>query len=366
MRQLGAIQYDPGVAVLKATTAVAAMAAFDTTNARLTVTVPKSGRITWKVQCALHGATTYPQVLLGVMDGATVRGRKASMLSGGNLAATTICAAWAEGTMSGLTPGASITLDAAFGIETAVASTALKYGGPNDTTQNNAFGALSFELWDPDPITVDSSGAADGNVTKFGGSAGTFAGGRPEVNATHWRGTALAAPTTAGVPKVAIEAAGDLAQAAADKVWGTAARVLTAGTNIVLAKGTGVTGFNDLSAAQVNAEADTALADVGVTATITGRIDANVSSRAAASTALSNVDWTSARAGKLDNLDAEVSSRLAAASYTAPDNDGIAGIKAQTDLLQFDAWGCVKVNVHYVNGTRIGGTGAPGDRWGPA
>lgn len=44
-------------------------------------------------------------------------------------------------------------------------------------------------------------------------------------------------------------------------VWAVATRVLTAGTNIVLAKGTGVTGFNDLSAAQVNAEADTALAD---------------------------------------------------------------------------------------------------------
>lgn len=44
-------------------------------------------------------------------------------------------------------------------------------------------------------------------------------------------------------------------------VWSAGARTLTAGTNIVLAKGTGVTGFNDLSAAQVNAEADTALAD---------------------------------------------------------------------------------------------------------
>lgn len=49
--------------------------------------------------------------------------------------------------------------------------------------------------------------------------------------------------------------------AIAAAVWANAARTLTAGTNIVLAKGTGVTGFNDLSAAQVNAEADTALAD---------------------------------------------------------------------------------------------------------
>lgn len=37
-------------------------------------------------------------------------------------------------------------------------------------------------------------------------------------------------------------------------VWAVATRLLTAGTNIVLAKGVGVTGFNDLSAAQINAE----------------------------------------------------------------------------------------------------------------
>lgn len=43
-------------------------------------------------------------------------------------------------------------------------------------------------------------------------------------------------------------------------VWSVAARLLTAGTNIVLAKGVGVTGFNDLSAAQVNAEVVDALA----------------------------------------------------------------------------------------------------------
>lgn len=48
--------------------------------------------------------------------------------------------------------------------------------------------------------------------------------------------------------------------AAAD-VWSVTTRLLSAGTNIVLAKGTGVTGFNDLSAAQVNAEAAQALAD---------------------------------------------------------------------------------------------------------
>jgi hypothetical protein len=100
--------------------------------------------------------------------------------------------------------------------------------------------------------------------------------------------------------------AGTFAANALDAVWSTAARVLTAGTNIVLAKGVGLTGLNDLSAAQVNAEADTALADVGLTGTVTGRIDA------------------------------AVSSRLAAGSYTAPDNTSITAIKAKTDTLPSD------------------------------
>ncbi|MFZ9156025.1 MAG: hypothetical protein ACO22A_06705, partial [Schleiferiaceae bacterium] len=39
-------------------------------------------------------------------------------------------------------------------------------------------------------------------VFGFGGTAGTFAGGRPEVNTTHWLGTAAATPTVAGVPEV--------------------------------------------------------------------------------------------------------------------------------------------------------------------
>ncbi len=55
-------------------------------------------------------------------------------------------------------------------------------------------------------------------------------------------------------------ATGFSTHSAAD-VWAVATRVLTAGTNIALAKGVGVTGFTDLSAAQVNAEVDTALAD---------------------------------------------------------------------------------------------------------
>lgn len=53
---------------------------------------------------------------------------------------------------------------------------------------------------------VSTSSAQLGvNVVNFGGSAGTFASGRPEVNATHWSGTANATVDTAGYPKVTIK-----------------------------------------------------------------------------------------------------------------------------------------------------------------
>jgi hypothetical protein len=55
-------------------------------------------------------------------------------------------------------------------------------------------------------------------------------------------------------------------------------------------------------------------------------LDAAVSSRAPSATALSTAQWTNARAALLDLLDAAISSRLAAGDYTAPDNADIASI----------------------------------------
>ena len=48
----------------------------------------------------------------------------------------------------------------------------------------------------------------------------------------------------------------DITQTAADKAWLTSTRVLTAGTNIALAKGVGLTGLNDITAASVLAAGD--------------------------------------------------------------------------------------------------------------
>ena len=43
----------------------------------------------------------------------------------------------------------------------------------------------------------------------------------------------------------------NITQAAADKAWSTGSRLLTAGTNIVLSKGVGVIGFNDLASTDI-------------------------------------------------------------------------------------------------------------------
>lgn len=148
MTLLAGAAYDPAVAVSKATTALLALTAIDTTNLRLAFTAPSSGKVLVRLSGTLHGATTYPQILLGVLEGATVRGRMApaGMLNGA-AAATTFLTVEALFPVTGLTPGAALTWDAAYGVETIVAATGLKYGGPNNTTANDAFGAFIFEVW---------------------------------------------------------------------------------------------------------------------------------------------------------------------------------------------------------------------------
>lgn len=140
--------YDPAVAVTLNTTAARAMTAMDTANLRLSFTAPSNGIVQVRISCCVHGATTFPTILLGVLEGATVKGRMAPI---GGLKTTAVATAMvtqeAVFLVTGLTPGASLTWDAAYGVETLVASTGIKYGGPNDTTANNAFGGVAFEIW---------------------------------------------------------------------------------------------------------------------------------------------------------------------------------------------------------------------------
>jgi len=143
---LGSKMYDPGTAVSKATTAALAMTAIDTTNLRLTFTAPASGKVLVRIRGVLHGYTAFPQILLGVLSGASVIGRSGPI---GALKTTAVATAQlaveAQFVVSGLS--GSQTWDAAYGVETLVSSTGLKYGGPNNASGNNAFGGLLFEVW---------------------------------------------------------------------------------------------------------------------------------------------------------------------------------------------------------------------------
>ncbi len=180
MNLLGAVNYDPvGGAVSKVTTSLLAMTAFDTTNLRIAFTVPAHGIVTVKMTCIHHGSTTTAQVFLGCLEGSTLRGR-APVTSNllGTAVATTRTKLDASFTLTGLTPGA-VNWDAAYGVEIVSSSNgAIKYGGPNDTTTDNAFGGFNFEIWDPKPaptnfglLSIDASGRVD--VIKVAGTTQT-------------------------------------------------------------------------------------------------------------------------------------------------------------------------------------------------
>jgi predicted Fe-Mo cluster-binding NifX family protein len=149
-------------------------------------------------------------------------------------------------------------------------------------TYGNASAEFAFDL---------SVATQSVNVTQYGGVAGTFTSGRPEVNTTHaagtaWNSGAIGAATLAADTLTAAKVAADVGTEIATAVWASGTRVLTAGTNIVLAKGTGVTGFNDLDAAGVaGAVWNAATATYGTAGTygllVETNLDAAITSRMA-------------------------------------------------------------------------------------
>jgi hypothetical protein len=145
---LGCKLYDPASRASISTTSLLAMTAIDTTNLRITFTAPSSGDVLVRMHCNVHGATTFPQILLGVLESTTVKGRVAPLTG---LKTTAVATAQpgmdAQFVVTGLTPGNSYTWDAAYAVQTVLASTSIKYGGPNNTTTDDACGAFLYEIW---------------------------------------------------------------------------------------------------------------------------------------------------------------------------------------------------------------------------
>jgi hypothetical protein len=169
MNLLGSVLYDPAVAVSNVTTSLLAMTALDTTNLRLTVTVPAHGRLYFRLKGIHHGATTSGQHLFGVLSGATVIGRLGTLpVLLGTAVATTRIQLSAEFAVSGLTPG-STAFDAAYGVEiVSSANGAIKYGGPNNATTNDAYGGFLFEIWDPSPAVAYAAEVRTNLTTELG------------------------------------------------------------------------------------------------------------------------------------------------------------------------------------------------------
>jgi hypothetical protein len=150
MACLGAVSYDPATAATASTATLIAMTALDTTNLRLTFTAPANGIVMVRLKGVTHGATSSPAIYLGVLDGATLKGRMAPSTTrpSTDTGATSQIVREAVFLVTGLTPTTSYTWDAAYGVSGVVAASGLKYGGPNNTTTDDAFGAFHFEVWE--------------------------------------------------------------------------------------------------------------------------------------------------------------------------------------------------------------------------
>ena len=143
MALLAGVHYDPATAVSKSTASLLAMTAIDTTNLSLTFTAPANGSVLVRIRCVVSGATTMPTILLGVMQSSAVIARQSPVGAlGGTALATTGITQEAMFTITGLS--GSYTWNAAYAVQVAVTSTNIYYGGPNDTTANNASGRLCF------------------------------------------------------------------------------------------------------------------------------------------------------------------------------------------------------------------------------
>jgi hypothetical protein len=377
---LKAALYDPAVAVSKATSALLAMTAFDTANLRLAITVPAHGMVRFRLRCAIVGATTCPVILLGVLNGAAVIGRVQPQSQPVTApAATQVFVADAEFTATGLAPGA-MNVDAAYAVQVLVAATNIKYGGPNTNAGANAWGAFVFEAWDPQPqqtngqLLVDANGRVD--VSKVAGTAQTagdipaktnsltFTGAnKVDASVRDWVGDAIPARNVAGVPIVDLKyTLGTLSPAAAGSV--RADQVTGAVGSVTGNVGGNVAGSVASVTARVSANVDQ-VDGAALTAHAAGKMPADVLTVAGTAQTARDIGA---------QLDATVSSRLAAAAYTAPDNvtigqiagyidTEVAAIKAKTDQLNFSVAGRLDVNVLYFNSVQVMGTGAVGDRW---
>jgi hypothetical protein len=181
----------------------------------------------------------------------------------------------------------------------------------------------------------------DVNVTAFGGTAGTFFGGRAEVNSSHWGGTAVA---SAVVSANAIQISGD--SAAADNCesffdgtgyagTGNTIPTVTTCTNVTTVNGLAANvitataiAADAIGASELAADAVAEIADAVWDEVLSGHLTSGTTGAGLNAAGSAGDPWSTSLPGAYGagtagyilgtNLDAAITSRLATAGYTAP------------------------------------------------
>ncbi|RWI60256.1 MAG: hypothetical protein EOQ93_03065 [Mesorhizobium sp.] len=178
-----------------------------------------------------------------------------------------------------------------------------------------------------------AAGVVASNTTQIAGAAVNTASAQLGVNVVNAGGTAWnSGAITANTFAAGAITAAKFAANALDAVWSTTTRVLTAGTNIVLAKGTGVTGFNDLDAPGVRGALGMASANLDAQLATLGSNDNTINSNVLAVQATAN--GIKAKTDNLPAAPAAVSDVPTAAANAAALLDGAAGVESGMTVRQ--------------------------------
>lgn len=152
----------------------------------------------------------------------------------------------------------------------------------------------------------EKAGDYRADVTHFGGTAGTFSGGRPEVNTTHVDGTAWGSADLSATMKASVNAEADTALTD----YGALKPTVPGRTLDVT-----LTGEAGIDWANVGGQSS-AVALSGTTILLTSAYDA---AKTAAPTAAQNASQVRTElAAELARIDVATSTRLASGSYSAP------------------------------------------------
>lgn len=156
--------------------------------------------------------------------------------------------------------------------------------------------------------------------------------------------------------------AGDYGEIGTD-VWATGTRTLTAGTNIALAKGSGITGFNDIAAADVWSVATRQLTGTQ-TFNVTGNITGNLSGSVGSLTTWDKTGYALSAAG-IDSIWDEVQSGHAVAGSFGKYLDAQVSTVGGGSLTAGDIWNYTisGYSTAGMAGTYLKGAGAAGDPW---